>query len=155
MDDAPKSQDVHQAGALRGEPEAAEQGMPGLLKAMRWAYDNFYIKGYSNSDEREGYISALEDDLPVLFGQVDDLVALVARLARSLRKAAPADALADRAMDYLRRKGLNPSPLRTTEPPQAASGCSHTARSDDQNGGDQGATPPAPAATPAAEGGAS
>lgn len=94
--------------------------MPGLLKAMRWAYDNFYVKGYSNGDEREGYISALEDDLPVLFGQVDDLVALVARLARSLRKAAPADALSDRALDYLRRKGLNPSPLRTAEPPQAS-----------------------------------
>lgn len=108
------------SGALRPEPEAAEEGMPGLLKAMRWAYDNFYVKGYSNGDEREGYISALEDDLPVLFGQVDDLVALVARLARSLRKAAPADALSDRALDYLRRKGLNPSPLRTAEPPHAS-----------------------------------
>lgn len=154
MNDAPKDQDVHQAGAIRGEPEAAGQGMPGLLKAMRWAYHSYYVKGYSNSDERDAYVSALEDDLPALFGQVDDLVALVGRLVRSLRKAAPGNALADGAMDYLRRKGLSPSPLRTAEPPQAASGCSHTARSDGQNGGEQGATPPAPAA-PAAEGGAS
>lgn len=133
MDDATKAQDVNQPAALRGEPEAVGQGMPGLLKAMRWAYHSYYVKGYSNSDERDAYVSALEDDLPALFGQVDDLVALVGRLVRSLRKAAPGNALADGAMDYLRRKGLSPSPLRTAEPPQAASGCSHTARPDDQS----------------------
>lgn len=46
-----------------------------------------------------------------------DLVALVTRLARELRRATAADgrpssSLPDRAMDYLRRKGLLGSPLR-------------------------------------------
>jgi hypothetical protein len=44
--------------------------------------------------------------------QVDDLAALVGRLVRALRKAAPDNALADQALDYLRRQGLQGSPLR-------------------------------------------
>lgn len=92
--------------------EPAEEGMPGILKAMKWSYDCFYVKGHNNADERETYISCLEDDLPKLFGEVDDLVALVNRLARALRKAAPGNDLADKAVDYLRRKGLQSSPLR-------------------------------------------
>lgn len=55
----------------------------------------------------------------------------------------------NRAVDSVRAAAQIGSELR-----KAASGCSHTARSDGQNGGEQGATPPAPAA-PAAEGGAS
>lgn len=44
--------------------------------------------------------------------EADDLVALVQRLARDLRKAAPDNGLPEKAMDYLRRKGLQGSPLR-------------------------------------------
>ena len=44
--------------------------------------------------------------------QVDDLAALVARLARLLRKAAPEQDLPEKAMDYLQREGLCGSPLR-------------------------------------------
>ncbi|HJV72703.1 MAG TPA: hypothetical protein VJ654_00650 [Noviherbaspirillum sp.] len=44
--------------------------------------------------------------------RVDDLVALVRQLARSLSKAAPDHALPAKAMDYLQRKGLQGSPLR-------------------------------------------
>lgn len=44
---------------------------------------------------------------------VDDLRTLVARLANSLRKAAPDNDLPDKALDYLQRKGLAPSALRS------------------------------------------
>lgn len=47
-------------------------------------------------------------DLPM----VGDLAMLVARLARKLRKAAPADELPVQALDYLNRNGLKGSPLR-------------------------------------------
>lgn len=47
-------------------------------------------------------------DLPM----VGDLAMLVARLARKLRKAAPADELPAQALDYLNRNGLKGSPLR-------------------------------------------
>jgi len=43
---------------------------------------------------------------------VEDLAALVQRLVRRLRKAAPDDELPDQAMDYLRREGRLGSPLR-------------------------------------------
>ena len=42
----------------------------------------------------------------------DDLAALVRQLVRSLRKADPQHALPDKAIDYLKRKGLQGSPLR-------------------------------------------
>ena len=47
-------------------------------------------------------------DLPM----VGDLAMLVARLARKLRKATPADELPAQALDYLNRNGLKGSPLR-------------------------------------------
>jgi hypothetical protein len=37
---------------------------------------------------------------------VDDLAQMVKQLARSLRKATPDNALPDKALDYLKRKGL-------------------------------------------------
>ena len=49
----------------------------------------------------------------------DDLSALVARLAQALRKAAPDNDLADKAMDYLARHGVAPSPLRDAHPAKA------------------------------------
>jgi hypothetical protein len=91
---------------------AHESGMPDLVTAMRWSYDNFYVKGHNNRDERETYISCLEDDLPKLFGYMDNLTGLVKQLAHKLGKAAPGNDLSARALDYLRRKGLLGSPLR-------------------------------------------
>lgn len=41
-----------------------------------------------------------------------ELVLLVGKLIRALRKAAPDHALPDQVLDYLRRNGLQPSPLR-------------------------------------------
>jgi hypothetical protein len=43
---------------------------------------------------------------------VDDLAQLVKQLVRTLRKAAPGNDLAEKAMDYLKRQGLQGSPLR-------------------------------------------
>lgn len=42
----------------------------------------------------------------------DDLAALVRRLAHSLKKAVPSNDLPEKAMDYLKRKDLQGSPLR-------------------------------------------
>jgi hypothetical protein len=53
-----------------------------------------------------------QSHLTDVFATVDDLAALVARLAHSLRQAAPDNDLPDKAVDYLRRKGLQGSPLR-------------------------------------------
>ena len=51
-------------------------------------------------------------NLTDVFATVDDLAALVARLAHSLRQAAPDNDLPEKAVDYLRRKGLQGSPMR-------------------------------------------
>jgi hypothetical protein len=48
-------------------------------------------------------------------GETDDLAMLVVRLARSLNNHHPDNVLSAQAMDYLRRKGLQGSPLRRTE----------------------------------------
>lgn len=63
-----------------------------------------------------------QQDYAKLEREADDLVALVQRLARELRKAAPDHALPEKALDYLRRKGLQGSPLRTTSPYRATDG---------------------------------
>lgn len=47
---------------------------------------------------------------------VDDLAMLVRRLVRSLEKANPGTDLAPQALDYLKRKGLQGSPLREQQP---------------------------------------
>ena len=44
---------------------------------------------------------------------VDDLSALVRQLVQKLRKAAPESDLPERALDYLKRKGLQGSPFRS------------------------------------------
>ena len=44
--------------------------------------------------------------------QVDELAALVRRLAHSLRKAAPDNGLSCRALGYLTRQGLSGAPVR-------------------------------------------
>lgn len=47
-----------------------------------------------------------------LAGVVDDLCALAKQFVQRLRKAAPDSDLPEKAMDYLKRKGLQGSPLR-------------------------------------------
>ncbi len=53
-----------------------------------------------------------QQDYAELERVTDDLAALVRQLARSLRKTAPDNELAYKALDYLKRKGLQGSPLR-------------------------------------------
>jgi len=48
-------------------------------------------------------------------GQVGDLSMLVRQLVQALRKASPDHALPDKAMDYLKRKGLQGSPMRNQQ----------------------------------------
>jgi hypothetical protein len=49
-------------------------------------------------------------------GQVDDMATLIRRLARALQKAAPEHDLPAKALDYLKRKRLDASPLRAAAP---------------------------------------
>ena len=53
------------------------------------------------------------EGLRVDAGCVDDLAAIIRQLVHSLRKAAPDHALPAKAVDYLVRKGLQGSPLRS------------------------------------------
>lgn len=63
-----------------------------------------------------------QEDYAALERDADDLVALVQRLARALRKAKPDSDLPEKALDYLRRKNLQGSPLRDADaPPNAGS----------------------------------
>ena len=56
---------------------------------------------------------------------VDELAALVRRLAQSLRKAAPGNELPDQAVDYLKRTGLQGSPIRADKDcPSCRASCS-------------------------------
>lgn len=48
---------------------------------------------------------------------VDDMAAVIRQLVRSLRKASPGNEVAERALDYLKRHGLQGSPLRTASAP--------------------------------------
>lgn len=50
---------------------------------------------------------------------VEDMAAVIRQLVRSLRKAAPDNEVAKRAMDYLKKHGLEGSPLRATPPTPA------------------------------------
>lgn len=57
-----------------------------------------------------------QQDYAKLEREADDLVTLVHRLARELRGAEPDHPLSAKALDYLRRKGLQGSPLRAATP---------------------------------------
>lgn len=59
-----------------------------------------------------GACERAQQDYAELERVTDDLAALVRQLVRSLRKTAPDNDLADKALDYLKRKGLQGSPLR-------------------------------------------
>jgi hypothetical protein len=53
------------------------------------------------------------EGLRVVMACVDDMAAIIRQLVHSLRKAAPGHALPEKALDYLVRKGLQGSPLRS------------------------------------------
>ncbi|MFC4922970.1 hypothetical protein [Delftia deserti] len=69
------------------------------------------------------YAAALATAPQAPAAPVDDLAQLVKQLVRALRKALPGNDLADKALDYLKRQGLQGSPLRATpEAPQTHAG---------------------------------
>ena len=83
----------------------SEHAGPDAAEALRKATAE--VKEFNSATLQ--YVHGLAaGDLPM----VGDLAMLVARLARKLRKAAPADELPAQALDYLNRNGLKGSPLR-------------------------------------------
>lgn len=57
----------------------------------------------------------LERELRIETQKVDDMAAIVRRLAHSLRQAAPGNDLPEKALDYLKRAGVPTSVLREIE----------------------------------------
>lgn len=128
-DVAPTAQDVHQAGALRGEPEAAGQGWRPIETAPK---DSTSVLIYG----------------PKLRQPVQEAWWAIAYEGAIDGYWSTPTGPAGRGYTILPSAVTHWRPL--PEPPKTASGCSQGARSDGQNGGEQGATPPAPAATIAA-----
>ncbi|WP_213228108.1 hypothetical protein [Caballeronia sp. NK8] len=68
-----------------------------------------------------GYLQRIVYAAPsVADAQVDDLRMLVQRLVHALNKASPSNDLGSKALDYLQRNGLGPSPLRESSVADAA-----------------------------------
>lgn len=65
----------------------------------------------SNFPSGEDYTNA-HNTILSLSRQKDDMAMLIRRLARALNNARPGSALPEQAMDYLKRHGLDGSPLR-------------------------------------------
>jgi hypothetical protein len=74
------------------------------------------VKEWAAKAWDDGHKAAQPEQQPV----VDDLAALVRQLVHSLAKAKPDSPLVERALDYLRRKGLQGSPLRADAAPVPA-----------------------------------
>ncbi|KFE50125.1 hypothetical protein [Pseudomonas syringae] len=86
-----------------------------LREAHEQVCTNYNRASYA-SEERGKQIDQLKakcEGLREKVACVDDLSALVRQLVHRLRKAAPDNDLPGKAMDYLKRKGLQGSPLRS------------------------------------------
>lgn len=68
--------------------------------------------GYEAYEQVNAELKAENEALRNSSSCVDDLSALVRQLVHRLRKAAPDNDLPEKALDYLKRKGLQGSPLR-------------------------------------------
>lgn len=161
MNDAAKDQDVHQAGALRGEPEAAGHGsVEGDVRALRQmvADCDVYLKeGETPAQRIERERRDTEAVLNLLIREKQRTEAMrevmlrmmagIDHLAEIARQWEPDySSGADRRGWVLAKDARDDAARLIAETPQAASGSSQGARSDGQNGVEQGATPPAPAA---------
>jgi hypothetical protein len=123
------------ARAALSTPPAAVGTSAGIEAAARWveARRDAYVEEHGSYDPETGgtdlpaagaeYVGELDEIIEGLRAikppspVVDDLKTLVVRLAQSLRKSAPDNDLPAKALDYVRRKGLYPSPLRTAADP--------------------------------------
>lgn len=70
-----------------------------------------YNEGYR--DGRKAETERKKSEQEVLHAQIKDLAMLVARLSRSLQRADPPSNLPRQATDYLQRKSLTGSPIRS------------------------------------------
>lgn len=156
---------IHPTAALRGEPEAAGRDRDTTAPKMnKWAPESnpmvlrrvgktgeecaelskvcsrITIQGLRGIDPENGLLN-----IEALAREVADVMAQCQVTIEALGlpvKFIEGRAAKKRAL-MAEWEALFSAPAET---PKAASGCSHTARSDGQNGVEQGATPPAPAA---------
>lgn len=106
---------------VRAEFERQMQGRSLLRHRLRGTYSSVNIAALWNQHLRSvaWQASRTQPDTAVkdkciaeLELAVDDLAALVQRLVRAIHTANPSNTFADKAMDYLKRKGLQGNPLR-------------------------------------------
>lgn len=151
----------HQAAALRGEPEAAGHGsVEGDVRALRQmiADCDVYLKEGETPAQRidrerrdtEAVLNLLIREKQRTEAMREVMLRMMAgidHLAEIARQWEPDySSGADRRGWVLAKDARDDAARLIPETHQAASGCSQGARSDAQNGGEQGATPPAPAA---------
>ena len=106
---------------LYAAPPHQQQAEPvepvvGLSTDSRWrslyeAQVKITDAAMKRADRAMGWVRQYQQAESVVEPVVDDLVALVLRMARDLKRAGH-PAMADKAVDFLRRKNLQPSPLR-------------------------------------------
>ena len=76
-----------------------------IREEARFSEDQYRAMGDSELADRELKIIAL-------CNTVDDLVTLVNRMCRRIQKVSPNDDVVAQAVDYIKRKNLQGSPLR-------------------------------------------
>jgi hypothetical protein len=103
---------AHEVRALYAEAPQA-----GWTQAAEWLRNNYQNHANIASLVDAMCAAAPQPPAPASDARLDDLSALVSRLAQALSKAAPTHDLPAKAMDYLRRKDLLGSPLRTASEP--------------------------------------
>jgi len=85
-------------------------------EALRAEASKWKNESVSDSQEIYGLTCSLAQrtgEVRELAVVVDDLAALIKRFVRRLRNAAPGNDLPEQALDYLARKGLQGSPMRS------------------------------------------
>lgn len=96
---------------LRTGYDAQNEVIAGLRKdAAKWKSDS--LSGSEDVYRLSCELAQRTGEVRELAGVVDDLSALTKQFVQRLRKGAPDSDLPEKAMDYLRRKGLQGSPLR-------------------------------------------
>ncbi|GHC72961.1 hypothetical protein GCM10007320_09210 [Pseudorhodoferax aquiterrae] len=138
-DAAERYPDVHRLTTVYAAPVSDPQAQvvathPAMEAAARWveARRDAYVNEHGSYDPDTGgtdfpgdgaeYVQELEEIAeslralaPLPEPRVDDLAHTVRRLAHSLRQAAPSNDLPGKALDYLKRHGLQGSPLRAAQ----------------------------------------
>ncbi|WP_455806692.1 hypothetical protein [Pseudomonas fluorescens] len=111
-------QNAEALGEFLGEKTVEEVALELLAEneALRAEASKWKNESVSDSQEIYGLTCCLAQrtgEVRELAVVVDDLAALVKRFVRRLRNAAPGNDLPEQALDYLARKGLQGSPMRS------------------------------------------